>query len=139
MTDEIIGKLRELERYIQQLKEFQSYSYYEIESSLEKTWAIEYGLQASIQIVLDVGNQILASIGVNQLEDYTDILDKLGQCNILPPHFVAQTRGMAGFRKILVHRYDEVDLATVYEVLQSRLGDFTEYIGYIQRYMSSKQ
>ena len=134
----ILSKLQDLEKYIQQLRKFQKYRYDEIENDLEKIWAIEHGLQISIQIVIDVGNYILASIGENQVENYTDILDKLGQQNILPSQFVAQIRGMAGFRNVLVHRYAEVDLRVVYDVLQNSLDDFVKYIGYIQSYFSSR-
>ncbi|MBC8235585.1 DUF86 domain-containing protein [bacterium] len=105
MDTKILSKLQELERYVQQLRKFQNYRYDEIESDLEKRWAIEHGLQVSIQIVIDIGNHILASIGENQIEDYTGILDKLGQHNILTPQFATDIRGMAGFRNILVHEY----------------------------------
>jgi uncharacterized protein YutE (UPF0331/DUF86 family) len=138
MDTTITSKLRDLEAYIQQLRRFQSYSYDEVESDLHKAWAIEHGLQISIQIIIDVGNYILASIGENQVRDYTDVLSKLGQYNILPPQFAADIQGMAGFRNILVHRYAEVDLQKVYDVLQNRLDDFTKYIGYIQSYFSSR-
>ena len=140
MMDTIItSRLRDLERYVQQLQRFQGYHYNEMENDLEKIWAIEHGLQVSIQIIMDVGNHILASIGENQVEDYTDIFSKLGQHNILPPEFAAEIRGMAGFRNILVHRYAEVDLRQVYDILQNRLDDFMKYIGYIQSYLSSER
>ncbi len=138
METTILSKLQDLEKYIQQLRKFQKYRYDEIENDLEKIWAIEHGLQISIQIIIDVGNYILASIGENQVENYTDILDKLGQQNILPSQFVAEIRGMAGFRNVLVHRYVEVDLRVVCDVLQNSLDDFVKYIGYIQSYFSSR-
>ncbi len=134
----ILSKLQDLEKYIQQLRKFQKYRYDEIENDLEKIWAIEHGLQISIKIIIDVGNYILVSIGENQVENYTDILDKLGQQNILPSQFVAEIRGMAGFRNVLVYRYAEVDLRVVYDVLQNRLDDFVKYIRYIQSYFSSR-
>lgn len=130
----ISNKLQKLEGYVQQLREFQNYRYDEIEDDLEKIWMIEHGLQVSIQIVIDVGNYILASIDENQVEDYTDILDKLGQHNILPARFAAKIRGMAGFRNVLVHQYSEVNLRQVYDVLQNRLEDFVKYIEYIESY-----
>ena len=135
----ITGKLQALEGYLQQLRKFRSYRYDEIEGDLEKIWAIEHGLQVSIQIIIDIGNHILASIGQNQISDYTDVLNKLGQNNVLPPEFAAEIQGMAGFRNVLVHRYAEVDLKRVYDVLQNRLDDFMKYIGYIRSYLSSER
>jgi len=135
----ITGKLQALEGYLRQLRRFRSYRYDEIEGDLEKIWAIEHGLQVSIQIIIDIGNHILASIGQNQIRDYTDVLSKLGQNNVLPPEFAAEIQGMAGFRNVLVHRYAEVDLKRVYDVLQNRLDDFMKYIGYIRSYLSSER
>jgi uncharacterized protein YutE (UPF0331/DUF86 family) len=147
MDTTILSKIQDLERYVQQLRKFQNYSCDEIESDpslrsragLEKIWAIEHGLQVSIQIVIDIGNHILASIGENQVEDYTGIIDKLGRYNILPSQFAKEIRGMAAFRNILVHQYADVNLRTVYYVLQNKLDDFVNYIRYIQSYFSSKQ
>jgi uncharacterized protein YutE (UPF0331/DUF86 family) len=132
----ITRKLQELQECIRQLRKLQAYSYEEIVDDLEKIWAIERGIQVSIQIIIDVGNYILASIGENQVEDYTNIFDKLGQHGVLPQEFALEIRGMAGFRNILVHRYTEVDLKRVYDVLQNRLDDFMKYIQYIESYLT---
>ena len=138
MNPTVTKKLQKLDGYIQQLRRFQSYRYDEIEGDLERIWAIERGLQISIQIIIDVGNHILASIGRNQIESYTDVLSKLGECDILPAEFVEKIKGMAGFRNILVHQYAEVDLRRVYDILQNSLDDFAEYIGYVQSYVPNR-
>lgn len=44
---------------------------------------------------------------------------------------------MASFRNLLIHEYAEVDLVTVHDVLQNRLGDFEQFIEPIQRYLAS--
>jgi len=138
MDRTVTRKLQELEECVRQLRKLQGYSYNEVADDLEKIWAIERGIQVSIQIIIDVGNYILASIGENHVEDYTNVFDKLGQHGVLPPEFALEIRGMAGFRNILVHRYTEVDLKRVYDILQNRLDDFIKYIEYIEFYLSSK-
>jgi len=139
MDSTLTSKLRDLDKYVQQMKKLQKYSYGEIKDDQVKIWAIERGLQLCIQSVIDIGNRILSSIEQNQIKDYTDILDRLGQNNILPSQFAEEIRGMAGFRNILVHQYAEVDLKQVHDMLQNRLGDFEKYIGYIQSYLRGKQ
>lgn len=136
MNRTVTRKLQELEECIRQLRKLQGYSYDEVADDMEKIWAIERGIQVSIQIIIDVGNYILASIGENHVENYTDIFDKLGQHGVLPSEFALEIRGMAGFRNILVHRYTEVDLKRVYHVLQNRLDDFMKYIEYIESYLT---
>ena len=96
-------------------------------------------MQLSIQIILDVGNHILASIGENQIEDYVDIIDKLGERKIIPPEFAKTIRGMAGLRNILVHEYVDLDLKKIYEILQNRLGDFYDFMRYVNRFIGRRE
>lgn len=131
----IRGKFQELNRYLGELENFKSISWEEFSSSLGKQWMICHGLQLSIQVVIDVGSHILAAIGENQIEDYVDIIDKLGEKNIVPSGFAQQIRGMAGLRNILVHEYASIDLNKIYEILQTRLDDFHNFIRYINQFI----
>lgn len=135
MRTTIIRKLNELETAIKQLRKLQKYSYDEIEGDLEKLWAIEHGLQIAIQIVIDIGNHIIAEIGENEIDEYTDIFDKLVKHNIIPSEFAVNIKGMVGFRNLLVYRYGEVNAGIVYKILQNKLYDFERFIGYIQSYI----
>lgn len=137
MDSVIARKIRELEKSIRQLRKFQSYSYKEIDDDLEKFWAIEYGLQMSIQIIIDIGNHIIAEIGENEIDGYSDVLDRLVKCDILPLEFAKNISGMIGFKNLLVHGYVDVDVKIVYDILQNRLYDFERFIGYIQSYFAS--
>ena len=128
-------KLEELDQYLQQLQRLQRYTYNDLISDLEKCWAVEHGLQLVAQIVIDVGNALLADRGENQIETYADVIDRLGETEILPPDFAQSIRGMAGFRNVLVHQYSKVDLHIVYYTLQNRLGDFADFIRYVQDYL----
>ena len=106
----IFKKLKELERYQKELERLGSFSLEEIRVSLQKAWSIEHGLQLAIQLVIDIGNHILAAIGESRIEEYADIIDRLGEKDIIPSNFAKDIRDMAGFRNILVHEYIEVDL-----------------------------
>ncbi|OQX81996.1 MAG: hypothetical protein B6D56_00990 [Candidatus Omnitrophica bacterium 4484_70.1] len=91
-----------------------------------------------MQIVIDVGNHILAAIGESQIEDYTDIIDKLGERNIISAEFAQSIRGMVGLRNILIHEYSSIDLNKVYDILQNKLDDFYKFIEYIEDYLKKK-
>ncbi len=134
--DLVKKKLRELRRYVAELKKFQGKNLASLEDSLSDLWAIEHGLQLAIQCVIDIGNHLLASMGSNQIEDYVDVIDNLGKNKILPPAFARRIRSMAGFRNILVHEYADVDLSIVHRVLNHRLSDFPAFIQHIERYLT---
>jgi uncharacterized protein YutE (UPF0331/DUF86 family) len=136
-TGLIMQKLKELDRYLKQLERYKGITATELEINLDKTWIIERGLHLSIQILLDIGNHILATEGIT-VEGYADIFIKLTELGVLPLEFTEKIRGMAGFRNILVHEYAKIDLNKLAEVLNTSLSDFREYAGYIMTYINGK-
>lgn len=134
---EIINKkFYDLKLYLKELEKSREFSQDEIFSSLSTQWQICHGLQLSIQIIIDVGNHILASVDENQIEDYADIIDKMGKRNIIPPEFANTIRGMAGLRNILVHQYTNLDFNRIYDILQNRIDDFYRFMNYIDKFIS---
>ena len=134
-TKLIRKKLGELENNILTLERLKNYSLRELQDNREKTWSVEHGLQLTIQIVIDTGNHILAASGEQEIEDYVDVIDKLGERDVIPAEFAEAIRGMAGFRNILIHEYATVDLKKVYYVLQNQLDDFRKFAQYIDLYL----
>lgn len=134
-TNVIRKKLGELEEYVRTLENFKRYSLNELREDRGKVWSVEHGLQLSVQILIDIGNHILASLGEQEIEDYVDVIDRLGEKGIIPSKFAESIRGMAGFRNILVHEYATVDLKQVYNVLHTRLNDFREFARHVDIYI----
>ena len=135
--DLIRKKLHALTRYVRALEKFRGLDLKGHSEDLAKVWSVEHGLQLAIQIVIDVGNHILASIGANQNEDYTDVIDRLGEKGIVPAAFAGRIRDMAGFRNILVHEYIQVDLGVVSDVVETRLEDFHLFVEHIEAYLNT--
>lgn len=50
------------------------------------------------------------------MTDYTDIIDKLGERNVIPSEFAKNIRGMAGLRNILIHEYTYIDLRKIQNI-----------------------
>ena len=47
-------------------------------------------------------------------------------------------KAMTGLRNILIHEYLRVDVPKLYSYLRNRLGDFTEFMSYTQKYLAQK-
>ena len=137
MTDKklVMRKLSELEECVGALEKMRKYDIAAIKSDKEKEWAVEHGLQISIQIVVDIGAHILASVGEGDVEDYAEIIERLGKRGIIPEDFAGRIKGMTGFRNILVHEYAKIDIGVVCDMLKNRLEDFREFAGHVNKYM----
>lgn len=128
-------KLIDLNKNIKMLEELKRITFDDLKNSLKDQWAIFYGLQISIQIVIDTGNHILAALQENQVEEYADIIDKLGTKKIIPEKFAKRIRGMAGLRNLLVHEYGIINIEKIFYVLQNDIDDFKEFKNYIIKYL----
>jgi len=131
-------KLNDLNENIVMLNEFRKISLEDLKKSLKDQWAIFYGLQISIQTIIDIGNHILAALKENQIEEYVDIIDKLGEKEIIPKDFAVRIRGMAGLRNLLVHEYGIINIPKIYDLLQNNISDFEEFQNYIRKYLELK-
>jgi uncharacterized protein YutE (UPF0331/DUF86 family) len=134
-TGLIMEKLKELDRYLKQLEVHKGVTARKLAESLDELWIVERGLHLSIQVLLDIGNHILAGEGIT-VDGYSDIILKLAELGVIPVEFGERIKGMAGFRNILVHEYANVDLTKLVMVLNTGLDDMREFAGYIMRYMS---
>jgi uncharacterized protein YutE (UPF0331/DUF86 family) len=119
---------------LSQLSNYAGVTAEELERDMEKAWSAEHGLQLCIQVVLDIGNHILAENGVT-VEDYGSIFKELAAMDVIPHEFVNKVKGMTGFRNILVHEYGSVDLGKVAHVLNNSLEDFHRFAVYIMKYI----
>ncbi len=98
-------------------------------------WAVERGLQVSIENALDIGSHLIGAAGLPAPRTYAEVIEVLGQQGILPPEFAARIRSMAGFHNVLVHEYLRVDLDLVYEVLQTGVNDLSICAQHILAYL----
>lgn len=128
--------LEDIALTLQVLEGLQSTSLRDFCGDLRTQWATEKGLERCIQNVLDVSAHILNAFGHPAPDDYTGLIRELGRQGILPADFAERIAPMAGFRNILVHRYLDVDVATVYDALQRRLDDFRVFARHISGFLT---
>lgn len=131
-----ISKLREYLKILAKLKK-------EKKKDFIKDYKI-YGLaerylQLSIECILDIGNHLISRLNLEKPETYQEILEILGNNEILPEEFAHKIAKMAGFRNILIHNYLDIDRTIVYDHLQENLTDFKDFNKYIITYIKKLQ
>ena len=124
---EVIRKrLNKLDEYLEILDDLKKYSLEEFLSKPEYYGSVERFLQLAIETTVDIGNHIVADLGLGEVNWYSDIAAILEEKNFISIDLREKWIRMVGFRNILVHDYLEVDRKIVYDVLQNRLGDLEE-------------
>ncbi len=87
----------------------------------------EHTLQIAIQAILDVASHIVSDERWGEPRTNRELVDLLERHRWLTSDLAATMRRMVGFRNILVHGYEIVDVAVVQEIVEHRLDDLLQF------------
>jgi uncharacterized protein YutE (UPF0331/DUF86 family) len=97
--------------------------------------SLYFNLVISIEIILDIGNHILAESFNKPASNYQDIILGLGDKGVVPLDFAKDNQKMGDFRNKIIHDYDRIDDKQAYEyavkapeVFKSFAKSFVEFI-----------
>jgi len=138
MKAEIESKLRDLKKYVQFLETYRKENKNKLEKDMTLRDAVERYLQLSIEIVIEIGEMIIAYEDLEKPETYRNVIEILGKEGILQKGFAKKLAPAAGFRNILIHRYGEVDFDDVYKHLQEDVKDFDVFARQVSKYLKNK-
>jgi uncharacterized protein YutE (UPF0331/DUF86 family) len=94
---------------------------------------VEHTLQLAIQAALDVGSHIVSDERLGEPETSRDVFRLLARAGFVPANLLGRLEQMAGFRNVVVHLYQDVDLAIVRDVVENHVGDLVEFVEAIRR------
>ena len=129
-------QLQMLDKYLSFLKQISRFNLTEFTEDPRNYGSAERFLQLAIETTLNIGNHIISTHNFEAPQDYADIFIILSKHSILPKNFAEELNNMARFRNRLVHVYWEVDTSRVYNIIQSKLGDFEIFKRYIKEFLS---
>jgi uncharacterized protein YutE (UPF0331/DUF86 family) len=93
---------------------------------------VEHTLQLAIQAALDVASHIVSDRRLGEPRTNRELFDLLERDAWLSAPLTATMRDMVGFRNVLVHGYDTVDLAIVRDVVENRLNDLLRFVAAVR-------
>ena len=106
-----------------------------IDTDLRERRFVERTLQLAIQAALDVASHIVSDRRLGEPRTNRELFDLLHRDGWIDERLTANLRNMAGFRDILVHGYDDVDIRIVRDVLDSHLDDLVAFVAAVRRRM----
>jgi len=110
MTDEglVAKKLAFIETCVAQLRTMARPD--QIATDVREERFVEHTLQLAIQAALDVASHIVSDERLGEPETSRDVFRLLGRAGLVPADLAGRLEQMAGFRNVVVHLYQEVDL-----------------------------
>lgn len=124
MSDRVIqGKLLHIQQRLELLRRFKDMPWDRFAADEVVQLATERALQEVIEACLDIGRRLLLGAGHPVPDTNRNVFLALARLGLLPLARVEAWADMAGFRNVLVHEYEAVDLRIVHGVLTGRLGD----------------
>jgi uncharacterized protein YutE (UPF0331/DUF86 family) len=125
-TEIIRRRLLHLEEYLSILRHYADYSFDDFVSDPERYGSAERFLQLAIEATVDIGNHVIADLGIGSVEKGSDVPRLLHERGLIDPDLQQRWIRMIGFRNILVHEYGEIDRRIVYDVVCQRLADLDD-------------
>lgn len=137
-NETIRQRLHLLEGYVRQLHSYRQRTLAEVLGDMSLTWAIEHGLQLSIQCVIDVCYYLVAVLALGTPATSQEAIELLRDAGIFPATFAHTLVQMVRFRNILVYVYAQVDVGRVYENLHNHLDDFGQFAQHILHFLAQQ-
>lgn len=124
--EQVQAKLTLLAEMIERLRAVPQANLDEFRSDDRNVDAALRRLQVALQILIDVGSFVVSKLGLGAPDSSHDLLVRLERSGHLQVGDAAKFGRMFAFRNRIVHVYDKVDDAVVFEVITNHLGDLEE-------------
>lgn len=133
--DSIKEKLLKLDDAVKLLEKYRAVSREDFLTDFTTNSAAMYNLIIGIEVIIDIGAHMLSEAYQASPKEYREVIEKLGEYDIVPSVIAKEHAGMTGFRNIIVHQYGEVDMKLVYENLQKAPDVFREFAKYYMEFL----
>jgi len=96
---------------------------------------VERRLQTATECCVNIGNHLIATLGLRVAEDYASVFDSLAAGGVIPPAVAEAMADMARLRNLLVHLYWKVNPAQVHQTLPQRIEALAAFSQAIVHYL----
>ena len=136
MTDaeRVASKLALIETRLRELRTLANPSL--IAQDLLQERFVEYTLQTAIQAALDTASHVVSEERLGEPATNRELFALLARAGILDLDLGERLQAMAGFRNVLVHGYDRVNLGIVRDIVENRLEDLEAFVAAIRAYLA---
>jgi uncharacterized protein YutE (UPF0331/DUF86 family) len=135
--EKIRQKLQFMRQELRELKKFQGMDISQFQSNSLYEAAATRMLQVTIEAMLDICAHLISREGWGLPKSYVETVELAVHNGLIPPEMEDTYKAMARFRNRVVHLYDEVNAAEIWNIIQNHLEDFRPFMEVvIRRYLS---
>ena len=137
MNDIVLNKKESIERCLKQIR-----TYYALPSDIpfEDNYllqdAIALNLQRACEQCVDLANHTIKSKKLGLPKESKESFQLLSQNKIIPGPLADKLQKMVGFRNVLVHEYQKLDLNLLVDVIENHLDDLLDFTNFILKTFS---
>ena len=132
--DVILNKKESLERCIKQVREYYARpTDVDFKEDYLRQDAIAVNLQRATELAIDMANYVIKDRRLGLPKESRQSFEILGKSGIIPQELARTLQGMVGFRNILVHEYQKLDIEIMIDIIENRLRDLIDFSNLLLR------
>jgi len=139
MMDVILNKKESIERCVQQIRLYYARpSELSFEKDHLKQDAIAANLQRAAEQAIDLANHVIRKAKLGLPKESKECFEILAGAGVIPRELADKLKGMVGFRNIMVHQYQEMDIKIMVDVIEHHLEDLVVFTTRVMEFGRSR-
>lgn len=133
VNDVILNKIETIERCINRIKTVYDNNPNNLKDYTKQD-SIMLNIQRACEAAIDLAMHIISVKKLGIPQNSRDAFDVLNINNIINDSLSKNLKAMVGFRNIVVHDYQSINLSVVEAIINNHLDDFYNYIYCINKF-----
>lgn len=134
MNDIVLNKKETIERCVRQIRLYYSMpGEVPFEENYLKQDAIAINLQRACEQVIDLANYTIKKKKLGLPKASRESFRLLADNKIIPHQLSEGLERMVGFRNVLVHEYQDLDIKLMLDVVDNHLDEFIDFTNHIMK------
>lgn len=128
--DLVLKKLAFIETCVRELRTLARLAL--IDRDVREERFVVHTLQLAVQAALDIASHVVSDLRLGEPETNRQLFELLRKAGWLSDPLAATMRDIAGFRNVVVHGYEAVDLGIVRDIAEHRLEDLLDFVAAVR-------
>lgn len=131
--DLILAKASSVKRHLRRIEEKRNIDLNIFLKDIDLQESILFNLQMAIQNCIDIAAHIISDEGLGVPGSTNEMFYLLEENGYLDRDITEKMVKAVGFRNLIVHEYEQIELRQVFEIAQEDIKDLNEYLKSIFR------